>query len=157
MNDDLRSECEDGTISAGNSAILPDFRTTSSGVLDLNASTQSAYGLPSPERMNFWSSDGKLKNAPVSQITDGARSIMEHSLEQHMAFRTKQRHRMEMDLEQTLDKKRLEQMMSSEMFRQTMSGSKTLTSDRTSLSEANGSIEEQNKSLKTSFRPKSAY
>jgi len=157
MDDDPRSECEDGLLSAGNSAIhLPDLSTTSSHALDLNASTQAAYGLPSPDRMTFWS-NGKLKNAPVSIATDGAISIMQNTLEQHAAFRAQQTHDMEIELERSLDAQRLAQMMSSEMFRRSMSGSKTLTSDGTSFSEANGScVEEQNKSLKTSFRPKSA-
>ena len=62
---------------------------------------------------------------------------------------------MEIELERSLDAQRLAQV--TEMFRRSMSGSKTLTSDGTSFSEATGSyVEEQNKSLKTSFRAKSA-
>ena len=160
--DDPRSEGEDGLFSAGNSAIhlpdlsaMPDLSTTSSYALDLNASTQAAYGLPSPDRMTFWSKNGKLKNAPVSIATDGAISIMQNTLEQHAAFRARQTRDMEIELERSLDAQRLAQV--TEMFRRSMSGSKTLTSDGTSFSEATGSyVEEQNKSLKTSFRAKSA-
>ena len=128
-----------------------------------------ARGLPSPQRMAHWSTKGQMMQSPLSQLTDGTRSLLEHNLEQHIEFRRRQSLRMEQHMEQKLMDVKIEQMLDSvknssqcnsvlsTTAGSSVSSSYSTTSQTTStLSHPSGSMVRQKKNLQSAFRPKSA-
>ena len=154
------------TVSSSQSAILPNIPYTSNQQINTSAHSQ-AMGLPSPQRMEHWNLDGKLISSPISNMTDGTRSLIEHSLEQHIEFRRLQRTRMEHELETSLNKKRIELFTSSigtlrsppgqgPSSSSSIENGNNNTTSTSSLSYPNGSVIEKKASLTSSFRPRSA-
>jgi len=148
-------------VTSGQSQILNEHDSSiTTTTTNNNSNPMHAMGLPSRERMAHWSTNGQLISSPISQLSSGARSIIEHSLEEHKEFRRLQRSRMEQQLENRLTQDRINQMHASLSSIESTRSSSSIAMARgistTSLSHASGAAPELSASLTSSFRPRSA-
>ena len=167
-------------ILPSNSAILPSL------IFNNNSSTNAAFGFPRRERMEHWNLEGnKIISSPVSTLTEGTRSILENTLEDHIEFRRRQSSLIEQKIEADMKQQMMNKMLSSiksgsslnefnEMGEPTIGGSVSLSFDggngngngngntivsSSSLSQVQGGGHQSPQlkcSLASSFRPKSA-